>query len=139
MSCSATDSHKGSACTMWFKQITKLVTKYDTKNDAHPHSTEQDTQAIAFLISKQDVPYRTRGVTYCPGVSTPKIQFLADSSTTSQDGINHLHHSNCCSNHSIDPHTAKSHFYITSRRMEYLNTLTKTQAKFNITKDGRLA
>jgi hypothetical protein len=102
MSCFVMDSHKGFACTMWFRQITK----YDTKNDAHPHSTEQDTQPISSLISKQAVPYWTHGGSYCPEVST---HFLADSSTTSHDCINHLHHSNRGSNHSIGPHMAKSH------------------------------
>jgi hypothetical protein len=45
-----------------------------------PHSTEQDTQPIVFIISKQAVPYRTHGGTCCPGVSTLKIRSLADSS-----------------------------------------------------------
>jgi hypothetical protein len=40
---------------------------------ANPHSTEQDTQSIVFLISNQVVPYQTHGSTCCPGVSTPKI------------------------------------------------------------------
>jgi hypothetical protein len=80
-----------------------------TKNDAIPHSTEQDTQPIAFLISKQAVPYQTRGGTCCPRVSTPKIRSLIDLSITYHDGINHLHHSNHCSNHSIDPHMVTSH------------------------------
>jgi hypothetical protein len=40
------------------------------------------TQPIAFLISKQVVPYQTCCGTCCPGVSTPKIQSLADSSMT---------------------------------------------------------
>jgi hypothetical protein len=44
------------------------------------HTTEKDSQPIAILISKQAIPYRTRGDTYCPGVSTPKIRPLADSS-----------------------------------------------------------
>jgi hypothetical protein len=65
MSCFATDSQakgpaysakdflpKGPSCTMWFRQITKYVTKNDTKNGAHPHSTKQETQPIAVLISK---------------------------------------------------------------------------------------
>jgi hypothetical protein len=69
----------------------------------------EDTQPTVFLISKQVTPYRTCGDTYCPGVSTPKNQSLADSSTTCDDDVNHLHHSNHCSNHSIDPHTVKSH------------------------------
>jgi hypothetical protein len=45
----------------------------------NPYSTEQDTQPIVFQISKQAVPYRTRGSTCFPVVSTPKIWFLADS------------------------------------------------------------
>jgi hypothetical protein len=43
----------------------------------------QDILTRAFLISQQAVPYRTRGCTCCPGVSTPKIRSLADSSMTS--------------------------------------------------------
>jgi hypothetical protein len=119
---------KGPSCTMWFRRFTK----YDTKSVANPHSTEQDTQPISFLISKQAVPYWTRGDTCCPGVSTSMIRSLADSSTTCLDSINHLHHSNCCSNHNIDPH----HGQLTSQRIEENITLTKTQAKLNITKDG---
>jgi hypothetical protein len=46
------------------------------------HSSEQGTLPIGSLISKQADPYRTRGGTYCPGVSTPKTQSLADSSMT---------------------------------------------------------
>jgi hypothetical protein len=84
-------------------------TKYVTKYDVIPHSTEQDTLPIVFLISKQVVPYRTRGGTCCPGVSTPRIWLLVDSSTTCHDGINHLHHFIHCSNHNIDPHTVTSH------------------------------
>jgi hypothetical protein len=49
------------------------------------HSSEQGTLLTASLISKQVVPYRTRGGTCCPGVSTPKTQSLADSSM-----INHI-------------------------------------------------
>jgi hypothetical protein len=55
------------------------------KDRSHPHSTEHDTQPIAYLISKQVIPYWTHDDTCCPGVSTPKIQFLADSSM-----INHI-------------------------------------------------
>jgi hypothetical protein len=51
-----------------------------------PHSPEEDTVPIVFLISKKDVTYQTRGSTYCPGVSTPKTR-----GTTSPDGLNHLH------------------------------------------------
>jgi hypothetical protein len=96
---------KGPSYTMWVRHFTKYVTKYD----AIPHSTEQGTLPIVFLIRKQVVPYQTRDGTCCPGVSTPKIRSLADSSTTCHDGIDHLHHSNHYSNHSIDPHTVTSH------------------------------
>jgi hypothetical protein len=101
------------SCTMWFRWFTKYYHKvchmYDTKNDAHPHSTEHDTQPIAVLISKQAVPYWTHGGTCCPVVSTPKIRSLADLSTTCHNGINHLYHSNHYSTRSIDPHTVTSH------------------------------
>jgi hypothetical protein len=87
----------------------KVYHMYDIKNEAHSHSTEQDTQPIAFQIGKQVIPYRTRGGTCCPGVPTPEFWTLADSSATCHDGINHLHHSIHYSNRNIDPHTAKSH------------------------------
>jgi hypothetical protein len=48
------------------------------------HSFEQDTLPTTSLISKQVVPYRTRGDTCCPGVSTPKTRSLADSSMTNR-------------------------------------------------------
>jgi hypothetical protein len=51
------------------------------------HSTKQDTLPIVFLISKQVILYWTRGGTYCPGVSTPKIRSLAGSSTTCHDSV----------------------------------------------------
>ena len=47
-----------------------------------PHTIKQDWQPIASLISKQVVPYQTRGGTYCPRVSTPKTRSLADLSMT---------------------------------------------------------
>jgi hypothetical protein len=106
LACSAKVSRStGPSCTMWVRHFTKYVTNYDI----NPHSTEQDTLFIVFLISKQAVPYWTRGDTCCHGVSTPKIRSLGDSSTTCPDGINHLHHFNHCSNHNIDPHTVNSH------------------------------
>jgi hypothetical protein len=118
MSCFATVSRKNGPAfttkvsrtnipsyTMWVRRFTKNVTKYDVI----PHSSEQDTLPI--VISNQIVPYRTCGNTCCPRVSTPKIQSFADSSTTSHRGINHLHHSNHCSNHNINPHTVNSHLY----------------------------
>jgi hypothetical protein len=76
-------AQSGPFCTMWFRQFTKNVTKTGHTDRSHPHSIEHDTQPIAYLISKQAVPYRTRGGTCCPGVSTPKIRFLANSSMTS--------------------------------------------------------
>jgi hypothetical protein len=61
------------SCIMWFKQFTKYVAKIDNKVWCHPHSTEHDTQPIVFMISKQVIPYRTRGGTCCHGVSTSMI------------------------------------------------------------------
>jgi hypothetical protein len=123
--CNAKVSHINvPSCTMWERQFIKYVTKYDANShsteqntlpivfiisDVNPHSIEQDTQPIVFLISRQVVLYRTCGGTYYPAVSTPKIQSLVDLSTTCHDAINHLYHSNRCSNHSIDPHTVNSH------------------------------
>jgi hypothetical protein len=46
------------------------------------HSSEQGTLSITSLISKQVVPYQTRGGTCCLGVFTPKTQSLADLSMT---------------------------------------------------------
>jgi hypothetical protein len=43
-----------------------IFTKHDTKSDAHPHSTEQDTQPIPFLNSRQVIPYRICGGTFHP-------------------------------------------------------------------------
>jgi hypothetical protein len=60
------------SCTMWAW----------VKSQANLHPSEQDTQPIVFLISKQASPYQTRGGTCCLGVSTPKIWSLADLSIT---------------------------------------------------------
>jgi hypothetical protein len=68
--CGAKVSHKCPSCTMW------AWAKYH----ANSYWSEQDTLPIVFLISKQVIPYRTRGGTFCPGVSTPKIRSLIDSS-----------------------------------------------------------
>jgi hypothetical protein len=90
-------AQSGPFWTMWFRQFTKNVTKMGDTDWSHPHSTEHDTQPIAYLISKQDVPYQTRGGTCSPGGSTPKIRCLADSSMTSHltwRNPNRLHHSN---------------------------------------------
>jgi hypothetical protein len=134
--CSAKISHANvPSCTMWFKQFTKYVTKYDHKVWCHPHSTEHGTQPIAYLISKQAVLYQTRGGgTYCPGVSTPKIQSLADSNMT-----NHITWQNPTI--STIPTLLKPQ-YRSSRRSNHISTdgrpsLTKAQAKLNITKDEK--
>jgi hypothetical protein len=119
---------------MWFRQFTKYVTKTDHRVWCPPHSTEHDTQPIAYLISKQVIPYRTRGGTCCLGVSTPKIWSLADLSMT-----NHItwlnptvstiltllkprHRSSPWSNHIL---------------MDVRPSLIKTQVKLNITKDEK--
>jgi hypothetical protein len=75
-------THSGPFCTMWFRQFTQNVTQTDHTDMSHPHSTEHDTQRIAYLISKQVVSHWTRGNICCPGVSTPMTQSLADSSMT---------------------------------------------------------
>jgi hypothetical protein len=119
---------------MWFRQFTKNVTKTDHKVWCHPHSTEHDTQPIAYSISKQAVPYRTRSDTCCPRGSTPKIWSLADSSMT-----NHITWRNLIV--STIPTLLKPH-HRSSPRSNHISidgrpTLTKTQANLNITKDGK--
>jgi hypothetical protein len=110
MSCFATDSH-----TKWLRlqcrgflqkvapfapcgsSSSQRMSQRWVTQTGHPHSTEHDTQPIAYLISKQAIPYQTRGGTCCPGGSTPNIRSLADSSMTSHvtwQNPNHLHHSN---------------------------------------------
>jgi hypothetical protein len=122
------------SCTMWFRQFTKNITKTDHKDRSHPHSTEHDTQPVAYLISKQAVSYRTRGVTCCPRVSTPKIWSIADSSMT-----NHITWWNPTI--STIPTLLESQ-HRSSPRLNHISTderpsLTKTQAKLNITKDEK--
>jgi hypothetical protein len=51
-------------------------------NYSNSHSFEQRTLPITPLISKQVIPYRTNGGTYCPRVPTPKIHSIVDSSMT---------------------------------------------------------
>jgi hypothetical protein len=72
------------SCTKWplLQNVIQAVHTECHKDKSHPYSTEHDTQPIAYLISKQVIPYRARGGTCCPGVSTPKIWSLADSSMT---------------------------------------------------------
>jgi hypothetical protein len=54
------------------------------KNCVIPHSTEQDTLPIVFLISKQVLSYQTHGSIGCSreAVSTPKNRSLANYSMT---------------------------------------------------------
>jgi hypothetical protein len=90
----------------------------------------QDILTRAFLISQQVVPYQTRSGTCCPGVSTPKIRSVADSSMTS-----HISWRNPTV--STTPTLLKSQ-HRSSPRSSHItrdgrpNTLTKTQAKLNI-------
>jgi hypothetical protein len=98
------------------------------------HIYEQGTLPTASLISKQAIPYQTRGGTCCLGVSTPMIPSLADSSMT-----NHILRRNPTI--STIPALLKLQ-HRSSPRSNHNSTdgrpsLTKTQAKLNITKDGK--
>jgi hypothetical protein len=120
---------------MWFSQFTKKVTQTDHTDMSHLHSTEHDTQPITYLISKQAVPYRTHGGTCCPGGSTPETRSLADSSITSHITWRNPTVSTSPTllklRHRSSPWS--SHISTDGRP----NTLTKTQAKLNIIKDGK--
>jgi hypothetical protein len=98
------------------------------------HSFEQGTLPTASLISKQVILYRTRGDTCCPGVSTPRIQSLVDSSMT-----NHITWRNPTI--STIPTLLKSQHQSSPRwnhiSMDGRPSLIKTSAKLNITKDGK--
>jgi hypothetical protein len=98
------------------------------------HSFEQGTLPTASQISKQVIPYRTHGDTCCPGVSTPKIRSLADSSM-----INHIPGWNPTV--STIPTLLKPQ-HRSSPWSNHISTdgrpsLTKSQAKLNITKDEK--
>jgi hypothetical protein len=60
-------AQSGPFCTMWFRQFTKNVTKTGHTDGSHPHTTEHNTLPVAYLISKQVIPYRTRGGTCYSG------------------------------------------------------------------------
>jgi hypothetical protein len=62
----------------WLEPLLHLVNQITSS--VFPHTTKQDSQPTTSLISRQVIPYRTHGGTCCPGVSTPKIRSLADSS-----------------------------------------------------------
>jgi hypothetical protein len=110
------------------------VVQADHKVWCHPHSTDHDTPPIAYLISKQVVPYRTRGGTCSPGVSIPKIQSLADLSMT-----NHF----TWRNPTVS--TIPTWLKAQHRSSSWANhismfgrpSLTKAQAYLNIIKDGK--
>jgi hypothetical protein len=135
MSCFASVSCTNApSCSMWFRQFRKYVIKTYHKVWCHPHSTEHDTQPMAYQISKQVVTYRTHGGTCCHGVSTTKIRSLADSSMTKHITwrnptistiptlLKPQHRSSPRSNHIL---------------MDGRPSLTKTQAKLNITNNGK--
>jgi hypothetical protein len=112
----------------------QVWSKIDHKLWCHPHSIEHDTQPITYLISKQAIPYQTHGGTCCPGVSTTKIQFLADSSMPS-----HITWRNptVCTIPTLlrlqRRSSPQSNHILTDGRP----SLTKTRAKLNIIKDGK--
>jgi hypothetical protein len=122
-------AQSGPFFTMWFKRFTKNATKKGAI-PTQPSMTQQTT----YLISKQAVPYRTRGGTCCPRGSTPKIWSLADLSMT-----NHITWRNPTV--TTIPTLLKQQHQSSPRSnhisMDGRPSLTKTQAKLNITKDGK--
>jgi hypothetical protein len=64
----------------WLEPLLHLVDQITSC--IFPDTAEQDSQPTTSLISKEVVPYRIRGGTYYPGVSTPKTRSLADLSMT---------------------------------------------------------
>jgi hypothetical protein len=118
----------------WLKPLFHLVDQ--NTSCVLSHTSKQDSQPTTSLISKQAAPYRTRGSTYCPRVSTPKTQFLADSSIT-------IH--NTWWNPTVS--TILTHAQTTTLILTMItshhdgwktNTQHSTQAKFNIIKMKRL-
>jgi hypothetical protein len=121
-------------CTMWFRQFTKNVTKTGHTDRSHPHSTKHDTQPIAYLISKRAVPYQTHGGTCCPGGSTPKIRSLADPTMTSHITWRNPTVSTIPTSLKPQHRFSLGSIHIST---DGRPSLTKTQAKLNITKDGK--
>jgi hypothetical protein len=135
-------AHSGPACsaevsrTPWLllHHVVQAVHIECHTDRSHPDSTGQDTQPISYLISKQVIPYQTRGGTRCPRVSTPMIRSLADLSMTS-----HITWWNPIA--STIPTVLKPQ-HRSSPGPNHISTdgrpsLTKTEAKLNITKDGK--
>jgi hypothetical protein len=137
-------THSGPVCsaevsrTQWplLHHVVQVVHKEGHTDRSHPHSTEHDTQSIAYLISKQAIPYRTRGGTCCPRGFTPEIRSLADPSMTSH--ITWRNPTVSTSPTLLKPQHRSppwsSHISTDGKP----NTLTKIQAKLNITKMERL-
>jgi hypothetical protein len=119
---------------MWFRQFTQNVTQTGHTDRGHPHSTEHDRQPIAYLISKQAVPYQTCGGTCCPGMSTPKIRSLADSSMTSR--ITWRNPTVSTVPTLLKPQH-RSFLGPNHISMDGRPSLTRTQAKLNITQDRK--
>jgi hypothetical protein len=114
--------------------VVQAVHKVCHKVWCHPHSTEHETKPIAFLISKQAIPYWTCGGTYYPRVSIPKISSLADPSMT-----NHITRRNPTISTIL---TLLKPQHRSSPQSNHISTdgrpsLIKTQAKLNITKDEK--
>jgi hypothetical protein len=69
-----------SKVSSWLDPLLNLVNQITSC--VFPHTADQDSLPIASLIIRQAVLYGTHGGTYCPLLSTPKTQSLADSSMT---------------------------------------------------------
>jgi hypothetical protein len=82
---------RGNIAMLWFPGVVCGITAPLTPCEPRrvttsiSHSSEQVTLPTTSLISKQVVPYHTRGGTCYPRVSTPKTQFLVDSSMTNHE------------------------------------------------------
>jgi hypothetical protein len=104
------------------------------KDRSRPHSTKHDTQPITYLISKQAIPYWTCGGTCYPGVSTPKIRSIADSSMTIhitwRNPTVYTSPTMLKSQHRSSPWSI--HILTDGRPL-----ITKSKAKLNITKDRK--
>jgi hypothetical protein len=126
--------HSGPFWTTWFRQFTQNVTKTSHTDRRHPHSIEHNPHPIAYLISKQVVPYRTSGDTCHTRESTPKIQSLADSSMTNHITKRNPTVSTVPTLLKPQPRSSPWSNHISTDERP---SLTKTQAKLNITKDGK--
>jgi hypothetical protein len=67
---------KTPSCTMWFRQIINYVTKYDTKYGVNPHSTEQDTQPIAYLEHSVTCLLSKAYIIFLTGETRKGVRFL---------------------------------------------------------------